>query len=294
LPRGRVILDGAGYATDVNGVGKDIRFDSCLLSFHYYTWFDNKQTSADWEQPIRSLNYPSRTIVTEFGVPMTGSKDYLSAPGTDIEITYLQGMTNAIHDLEAGAIYWPGLRTNDSYSMFIISGSSIEPVNSTGLSRLKYAWNLSDLEQPISTFNSGVNYKVINKNSGKSLDVSNNSVDDGATIVQWEYQGGNDQQWQLQSLANGYFSVLNKNSKKVLDIPGSSTEAGKNIIQQATSGSTNQQWQVIDLGFGYYKFLNKKSGLSLDVNAMSQENGGNVIQWNWNAGANQQWQVSGL
>jgi hypothetical protein len=295
LPRARVVLDGAGYSTDVNGVGNDTRFDSCLLSFHYYTWFDNnKQTTADWEQAAMALNYPARTIVTEFGVPMTGSKNYVGAPGSDREVTYMQGMTNSIHDLQMGGIYWPGLRTNDDYSLFTLSGSSIATVNASGLSRLKYAWNEETVTQPLASFTAGSYFKLINKNSSKSLDVNNSSKDDGGSIIQWEYLGGINQQWQFNALGNGYFSIINKNSGKALDVTGASTEAGKNIVQWTVVDSTNQKWQVLDIGFGYYKIINKKSGLSLDVNGMSQDNGGNVIQWNWNGGANQQWQIKGL
>lgn len=295
MPRARVILDGAGYATDVNGVGADSRFDSCLLSFHFYTWFDsNKKTTADWEQTVNSLSYPERTIVTEFGVPMTSVKAYLAAPQTDREITYLQGMTNAMHDLAIGGIYWPGLRTGDSYSMFVLSGSGIVASNASGLSRLRYAWNKEDVTPPYASLTSGAYYKVINKNSSKSLDVNNSSVDNGGTILQWEYWGGTNQQWQFNALGNGYVSIINKNSSKALDVDSASSNAGKAIIQWTYSDSTNQQWRIIDIGFGYYKIINRKSGLSLDINGQSTENGGKAIQWYWNSGTNQQWQLTGL
>ena len=295
LPKARIILDGAGYSTDVNGVGADSRFDSCLLSFHFYTWFDgNKKTTADWEQTINSLSYPERTIVTEFGVPMTSDKNYLSAPGTDREVTYLQGMTNAMHDLNVGGIYWPGLRTNDSYSMFILSGSGIAASNTSGLSRLRYSWNNENITLPYAALTSGAYYKVINKNSSKSLDVNNSSLDEGGTIIQWEYWGGNNQQWQFNSTGTNYFSIVNKNSNKVLEVEMASKDAGKKIFQQSYTDSVSQQWQIVDIGFGYYKIINKNSGLSLDVNGQSAENGGNIIQWYWNSGANQQWQITNL
>lgn len=295
LPRARVILDGAGYATDVNGVGADKRFDSCLLSFHFYTWFDNsKQTTADWEQAAISLNYPARTVVTEFGVPMSGGKDYVSAPGTDREIAYLQGMTNAMNALQIGSIYWPGLRTGDSYSLFTLSGSTIVTANASGLSRLRYAWQEEVVAPTLASFPSAGTYKIINKHSGKSLDVNNNPVGDGGTVMQWDYPGGTNQQWKFNALGNGYFSIVNKNSGKVLDVDGASKDAGKNIVQWSYAAGTNQQWQVIDIGFGYYKVINKNSALSLDINGQSTVNGGNAIQWHWNGGANQQWKISGL
>jgi hypothetical protein len=141
IPRRRIVLDGAGYATEVNGIGDDNRFDGCLLSFHFYTWFsETYKTGADWELPVKSLNYPQRTITTEFGVPMTTGKNYNSTSDTNVEVAYLQGMTNALHNSGVGSIYWPGLRTNDTYSMFSYDGNSVTINNSSGLSLLQYAW----------------------------------------------------------------------------------------------------------------------------------------------------------
>ena len=294
LPRRRIILDGAGYATDVNAIGADTRFEGCLLSFHFYTWFDNKQTIADWELPIRSLNYPGRTITTEYGVPMTNGKDYLGHPGSDKEITYLQGMTNQLHDKGIGSLYWPGLRAGDSYSMFTFDGNNLQVNNSSGLKRMQYAWGSGTVDPLYATFVPGTYYKILNRNSSKTLDVSGGSTSNGGNIIQWDYSGGANQQWAITSTGDGYFSVMNKNSGKALDVNQGSVVAGTGIIQWDYSGNSNQQWRIYDIGFGYYKLYNKNSMQALDVNGGSADNGAPIIQWYWNCGGNQQWQVSGL
>ncbi|GGB20670.1 cellulase family glycosylhydrolase [Puia dinghuensis] len=141
IPAGRVLLDGTGYATGVNEIGADSRFAGCLLSFHMYTWFQkNRTTVSDWEQTITSLAYPGRTILSEFGVPMTNGKDYLAAPGSDVEVAYLQGLTNALRARTMGSVYWPGLRIGDSYSMLSLSGTTLATNSTSGLARLQYAW----------------------------------------------------------------------------------------------------------------------------------------------------------
>jgi hypothetical protein len=295
VPKNRFVLDGVGYASDVNTIGADSRFDSCMLSFHDYTWFEtSKTTTADWERPVKSLAYPARTIVTEFGTVMTDGTNYSGAPGSNVNNTYLQGMTNSMHDLGVGGIYWPGLRTGDTYSMYTLSGTTMSTNNSSGLTRLKYAWGTGAITPPYASFTAGSYYKVLNRNSGKSLEVNGQSTTNGAAIDQWDYWAGANQQWTFNALGSNYFSVLNKNSGKGLDVNGQSTTAGAAVIQWDYSGGTNQQWQIIDIGFGYYKILNRNSGFSLDVNGQSTANGGSVIQWNWNSGANQQWQISSL
>lgn len=294
VPKRRILLDGGGYATDVNSIGADSRFDGCLLSFHFYTWFDaNYKTTADWELPVKNLGYPKRTIMTEFGVPMTNGKNYTGRPGSDAEVNYLQGITSQLHDLGVGSMYWPGLRANDSYSMFNYDGSNVTVNNITGLDRLKYGWGNGTMDPFYATFATGIDYKIINRNSGKSLDVNGSVTDNGGNIIQWDYSGANNQRWNFAAPAgNGYFSITNKNSNKALDVDGGSAIAGSGIIQWDYSGSNSQQWQITDIGFGYYKIINRNSNQSLDVNSGATWNGGNIIQWYWNNGNNQQWQVA--
>ncbi|WP_295124847.1 RICIN domain-containing protein [uncultured Chitinophaga sp.] len=295
VPDERVLLDGAGYAQDVNGVGADSRLTGCLLSYHNYTWFDNNKTTVgDWEAAVQSINYPTRTIITEFGIPMTNGKNYLGASGTDREIAYYQGITNRALARSIGTVYWPGLRDGDSYSLLTLSGTTLTTNNASGLTRLQYAWGNTTLTQPYGSFNSSSWYRITCRNSGKSLDVNGQSTANGGTIVQWDYWGGNNQQWKITSLGNGYFSIINRNSNKALDVNGSSTTAGTGIVQWDYSGGNNQQWRIIDMGFGYYQVVNRNSGQSLDVNGASTANGGTVIQWPYGGGRNQQWQITVL
>lgn len=292
VPRDRILLDGAGYAQDVNVVGSDSRFTNCLLSYHNYTWFDNNKTTVgDWEAAIQSIAYPARTVVTEFGIPMTNGKNYLGASGTDREIAYFQGMTNAILARGMGCVYWPGLRNGDSYSLLTLSGTSLSTNNASGLSRLQFAWGSTSITQPAGSFNSSAWYRIVCRQSNKALDVNGSSTANGANIIQWDYWGGTNQQWKITSLGNGYFSIINRNSSKALDVTGSSTTGGANIIQYTYSGGNNQQWKILDMGFGYFEVINRNSGLSLDVNGASTVNGATVIQWPYSGARNQQWQI---
>jgi len=293
VPKHRILLDGTGYATGVNEIGSDARFDNCLLSFHYYTWFTGGyETTADWERPVKNLAYPERTVMTEFGVPMTGDKAFTSAPGYDNEVNYLQGITAQLNELGVGSVYWPGLRTDDIYSMFTYNNGAMAVNNESGLSRLQYGWGEATANPFYANFTPGTFFKILNRNSGKSIDVNGGSTNNGGNIIQWDYSGGNNQQWAFNAQGNGYFSIVNKNSGKSLDVNGGSTNGGAGIIQWDYSGGDNQQWQVTNIGFGYYKIINKNSGQSIDVNGGSTSNGGDIIQWYWNNGYNQQWTIA--
>jgi hypothetical protein len=243
---------------------------------------------------MQSINYPSRTIMTEFGIPMTTGNNYLSAPGSNRDIGYFQGITNQLRASGMGGVYWPGLRTGDSYSLLTLSGTTLSVNNTSGLSRLQYAWGNVSISQPYGSFSSGTWYKVVNRNSGDVLDINGQSKTQGASVIQWSYWGGNNQQWSFTSLGSGYFNLVNRNSSLLLDVSGASTANGASVIQWPSNGASNQKWQVIDIGFGYYQVLNQNSGQALDVTGASTANGASIIQWPNNGGHNQQWQIIGL
>lgn len=292
VPKNRILLDGAGYASDVNGVGADSRLNTCLLSYHDYTWFDNNKTTvADWESAVSAIAYPDRTVVTEFGIPMTNGKDYLGAPGQDREIAYFQGITNRVRSRGIGCVYWPGLREGDGYSLLTLSGTTLTTNNASGLSRLQYAWGNASIAQPVGAFDGAAWYKIVCRQSNKSIDVNGSSTANGGSIVQWDYWGGTNQQWKFTSLGGGAFAITNRNSNKSLDVNGSSTTGGTGIVQWDYWGGTNQQWIIVDMGFGYYQVTNVNSGIALDVNGASTANGAGIIQWYWSGNRNQQWQI---
>ncbi|MBO9202424.1 MULTISPECIES: RICIN domain-containing protein [Niastella] len=295
VPNSRVLLDGAGYSTNVNGVGADSRLSACLLSYHNYTWFNSSlNTAADWEGQIQGITYPARTIMTEFGIPMTTGNNYLNAPGSNRDIAYFQGITNQLRASGIGGVYWPGLRTGDTYSLLTLSGSTVSVTNSSGLSRLQYAWNNVSINQPYGSFTAGSWYRITNRNSGSVVDINGQSTAAGASAIQWSYWGGNNQQWSFAGLGSGYFNLTNRNSSLRLDVSGASTANGASVIQNTVSTGNSQRWRVIDIGFGYYKLLNQNSNQVLDVNGASTANGATIIQWPSNGGRNQQWQIVAL
>lgn len=133
--------------------------------------------------------------------------------------------------------------------------------------------------------------KIVNRNSGKALDVTGQSTSDGALLEQWDYWGGANQQWQLVDAGGGYVKIVSRNSGKLVDVSQGSTADGASAIQYTDNGGANQQWQLVDVGGGYVKIVNRNSGKVLDVSGQSTSNGGSVIQYTYNGGANQQWQV---
>ncbi|MEU4218968.1 non-reducing end alpha-L-arabinofuranosidase family hydrolase, partial [Actinoplanes sp. NPDC026623] len=140
------------------------------------------------------------------------------------------------------------------------------------------------------TIDTSASYVLVNRNSGKALDVYNLATNDGARITQWTRNDQAQQQWQFVDSGGGYYRLKSKHSGKVLDVSGASTADGGAIVQWTDNNAANQQFSVQDID-GYIQLINRNSGKAVEVQGASTADGGNIVQYaDWN-GANQQWQL---
>jgi endo-1,4-beta-xylanase len=134
-------------------------------------------------------------------------------------------------------------------------------------------------------------YVLINRNSGKALDVYNLSTADGARITQWTRNNGNNQQWQFVDSGGGYYRIKSRISNKVLDVYNFSTANGAAIVQWADHNGNNQQWRVATSSGGYLRFISRHSNKALEVQGASTADNANIVQYDDWGGNNQQWQL---
>ncbi|MER5622639.1 non-reducing end alpha-L-arabinofuranosidase family hydrolase [Streptosporangium sp. NPDC002544] len=134
-------------------------------------------------------------------------------------------------------------------------------------------------------------YVLVNRNSGKALDVYNLATNDGARITQWTRNNGNQQQWQFVDSGGGYYRLKSRLSGKVLDVYNFSTANGGAIVQWADLNGTNQQWRLADSTGGYIRLINRNSNKALEVQGASTADGANIVQYDDWGGNNQQWQL---
>ncbi|KAA2250966.1 galactosylceramidase [Solihabitans fulvus] len=135
-------------------------------------------------------------------------------------------------------------------------------------------------------------YRLVNRNSGKVLEVAGSSTSDGALVDQATDTGAPAQQWQLLADGSGSLRLTNAGSGRALDLPGQA--AGTQLDQRAPTGAQGQQWQLQPTADGYYTILGHGSGLVADVSGASTADGAPVIGWPVNGGANQQWRLQAV
>ncbi|MEN3608029.1 RICIN domain-containing protein [Plantactinospora sp. ZYX-F-223] len=134
-------------------------------------------------------------------------------------------------------------------------------------------------------------YVLVNRNSGKALDVYNLATNDGARISQWTRNDGANQQWQFVDSGGGFYRLKSRHSGKVLDVSNASTADGGAIVQWSDHNGTNQQFRLADSDGGHVRLVNRNSSRVVEVQGASTADGANIVQYADLNGNNQQWQL---
>jgi hypothetical protein len=159
----------------------------------------------------------------------------------------------------------------------LVAGTALVVISATGASA--------------ATPDTSVWYTLVNRNSGKAVDICGASTADGACVQQYARSGGTNQQFQFVSSGGGYYRIKARHSGKVLDDYNWSTADGAPIRQWTDGNGTNQQWSLADSAGGYVRFINRHSGKALEVQNASTADGGAIVQYADWGGTNQQWQL---
>ncbi|MBG0569365.1 family 43 glycosylhydrolase, partial [Actinoplanes sp. NEAU-A11] len=130
---------------------------------------------------------------------------------------------------------------------------------------------------------------LVNRNSGKALDVYNLATTDGAAINQYTRNDGAWQQWKFLDAGSGWYRVQSVHSGKVLDLP--TTTDGIQLVQNTDRNDARQQFRLADSAGGHVRLINRNSGKALEAWEWSTADGGRISQYQDLDGANQQWQL---
>ncbi|GAA2295557.1 hypothetical protein GCM10010234_41840 [Streptomyces hawaiiensis] len=111
------------------------------------------------------------------------------------------------------------------------------------------------------------NYKMLNKGSGKAVDVSAASKTDGANVIQWNDTGGPNQNWRFVPVGDGSYEIVSRNSALLMSVSGGVTTEGASIVQSTDNNAASQRWTLVATGNGYYEIKNVNSNKLLTVSS---------------------------
>ena len=139
----------------------------------------------------------------------------------------------------------------------------------------------------------GHTYVIRARHSGRVMEVAGGSIEAGANVVQYDYNGTDGQKWTAHHDGDGYWKFLNLRSGKALEVLNYSADAGASLIQWNDTGGANQRWRVVPNGAVYSKVFNKHSRnmvIDVDGGPGAVGNNANISQYfDILGGTNQDW-----
>ena len=145
-----------------------------------------------------------------------------------------------------------------------------------------------------SGINTSIWYNIVARISGKCVDVAGGGLNVGARLIQHTCHGGDNQQFQFQSVGSGLYRIIAGNSGYCLDQANATQSTGGEFMQYFCHGGTNQQFDVISgqVGSGYYNQIRvQHSLLNWDVANFSFQNSAKIVQYLTHGGTNQQFEL---
>ena len=240
VPRKRVIVSGTGYNDDVTGVGAAPELEGTLLSLHFYGFWASHTTEAGWKANLlpRIGAYGWRTLVSEAGSPMTTGLNYGNHTG-DVSTSYLGALTEVTRDQGMGVVYWPGLRTGDSYTLTEQTpDGGLEVTNESGLAQLQWGWGLLKDEQLNDLPPAPPGEPLVSVAHGVCVDVPGQSTKPGTQLGLWYCNGDGNQSFD----ANDAGELTVYGDMCVAPVGGLVAGAALAIVD--CSGAPDQQWSL--------------------------------------------------
>jgi Ricin-type beta-trefoil lectin domain-like/Right handed beta helix region len=137
-------------------------------------------------------------------------------------------------------------------------------VCSSGVLLARTAGPVSAQVSPVaSPSDSGV-YEIVNRCSGRALDVSGFSTSNGAQVWVWDRTGRPNQRWKV--FGTGTFVLRPTHApSKALDVPGAQDISGLALWQYDANGTNAQRWSAQPVGDGSVRLISAVGGKALQV-----------------------------
>lgn len=304
----------------MNTLPSDPASNRMMVEVHYYTPYNFCLMDGDaswgnmfyyWGSGYHSTTDPTRNATYGEESDLNGYFQSMKTKFVDHGIPVVMGefaagrrsLTGGAYDLHiASRAYWYNYLTHQALANGILpflwdTGSIID----RSTYAVKDQQQLTALVQGTQTATSpgiqvGSVYQIVNRFSFKALEIGGWASANGATADQWDYLGGQNQQFKVQAGGSGNYLLTPMHAGgKCLEIYGWSGANGgiADIWSYTGTGGNNQNWKIQATDNGYYKIINVNSGKALEVastsTATSLRNGTAVDQSDYLGGRNQQW-----
>jgi hypothetical protein len=134
-------------------------------------------------------------------------------------------------------------------------------------------------------------YKLVNRKSGKVLDVEGRSKEDGHKLDQWGYSGANNEKWKVVPQEDGSYQIICVDSGKALNVPQAQSGDGIALAQANPARTPSQLWKIEKVDGNFYKITAQSSGKALAIGGDPAKDGSPIIQTAYTGAPEQQWKL---
>jgi hypothetical protein len=188
-------------------------------------------------------------------------------------------------------VFYDGCGPQRDYTVTVPGGTGYQVGQPNAERVVNIAWG-ADVPPPING-----RYIVVNRNSGKVLEVPGASTANGVALHQNAYAGVLNQQWDINPLPDNfggdvsYFTIRAAHDGVTADNSNWSYANGNSIIQWNGGTNTVEQWFFEYAGNNYFQIRSRWSGKVMGVLGASLSNGAQIVQWDSNGSLDQQWRL---
>lgn len=185
-------------------------------------------------------------------------------------------------------VYYDGYGPQREYTLVLPGGTAYQTGQTNAERVVNITWG-DDIQPAING-----KYMLVNRNSGKVMEVTSGSTVAGAYIRQNTNTGATYQQWNVTPVDSriggdfSYFTFTAVHSGKALDLLNYSLDNGSNVIAWDDAKGANQQWYLEYAGDGWFYIRSRHSAKCLDVYNNSTS-AAYIVQKDKSGANSQQW-----
>ncbi|WP_235928989.1 RICIN domain-containing protein [Marisediminicola senii] len=248
-----------------------------------------QQGDASNGSKVGNINFANSTVTFTVKAPTAGSYTvnvrYANGTGaTSSHAVSVNGGTST-------SVSYP--RTAD-WGRFLWAQTTVNLNAGNNTIRFGYQGTFAEIDQ-IQVYQSTVTppaeFQVVNRNSGKLLEVFGAATTDGAPVGQYGPTNNPTQIWKIENVSSNTHRLINKNSLKLLEIPGAATGDGVDAVQFGPTGNATQVWRLAPNTAGYWTMTNTNSNKLLEIDTCSTADGAVAQQFGPTGAACQQWRL---
>ncbi|MCM3632804.1 MULTISPECIES: RICIN domain-containing protein [Paenibacillus] len=278
---------------------------------HWYPGYgaNNNYTilQQQWDTNIKPCadHYPINITETTWFNTLPGDSDYWSlfngsnegfGKNTKAIFTAAGNVSIAVH--MNGFLLEPGPRSSfaDPTAGLLYDGNTARD----GMARFIFEWyyeraQMNPWNGIWNGLSSGSTYKLVNRQSGKVIDVPGGQNTNNLQLQQYTDLNTTAQQWVITDMGtstNVYrLRSVSSSDGKVMDVRNGTKNNGEAIQLMQDFSNTAQRFRIIKLSNGYWSIININSNKAVEVSNSSTSDGALIQQNLYRGNLNQQWQL---